>query len=196
VSTGGQTFAGTKSFAAAPLPSTAGGVNLGSSSYKWNYVYANYIGSSTTKVSSVYATNIGGASYKCSYVYSDYIGSSSAKVTTVYTTNVGTSSYPCSSVYATTFYATSDIRKKKNIFAYNSNGDILTLPIYKFDYKDGSGTNQIGCMAQDLQSICPELVVADQDGYLSIKENRLVYVLLDRMKKMQKEIDALKEGKI
>lgn len=179
VSTGGQTFAGTKSFAAAPLPSSNGGVSLGSSSYKWNYVYANYIGHSAYKVSNVYASNIGAAAYKCSYVYSEYIGSASA---------------PCAGVYAATFYATSDIRKKENIFEYHPNSDILTLQIYKFDYKDGTGTNQIGCMAQDLQKICPDLVAEDEEGYLTIKENKIVYLLLDRMKKMQQEIDELKGG--
>jgi hypothetical protein len=50
-------------------------------------------------------------------------------------------------------------------------------------------------MAQDLQQICPELVEEDEEGYLTIKENKIVYLLLDRMKKMQKEIDELKEAK-
>ena len=198
---------------ASPRPGvtgTLGVANGGTGTSSWTSYRPIYASGATTLTyaSSIYMSDalirptssggatLGGSSYPWSYVYANYIGSSSKKVTTVYATNVGTSSYPCTSVYATTFYATSDIRKKKNIFEYHSNGDILTLPIYKFDYKDGSGTNQIGCMAQDLQNICPELVVADHDGYLSIKENRLVYVLLDRMKKMQKEIDALKEGKI
>lgn len=128
------------------------------------------------------------------------IGESSKKffeayVTNYYGTKIGSSSSPFTSVYATAFYATSDIRKKENIFEYHPNGDILTLQIYKFDYKDGTGTNQIGCMAQDLQQICPDLVEADEEGYLTIKENKIVYLLLERMKKMQKEIDALKESK-
>jgi hypothetical protein len=109
---------------------------------------------------------------------------------------IGSSGDPFTSVYATTFYATSDIRKKENIISYTLNNDILSLPLYKFDYIDNElGTNQIGCMAQDLQQICPELVEEDEEGYLTIKENKIVYLLLDRMKKMQKEIDELKEAK-
>jgi hypothetical protein len=41
------------------------------------------------------------------------------------------------------------------------------LPIYKFDFINGV-KNQIGCMAQDLQKICPEIVHEGNDGYLSI----------------------------
>jgi hypothetical protein len=47
-------------------------------------------------------------------------------------------------------------------------------------------------MAQDLQAICPEIVHVDSNGYLSIEESKIVYLLLDKMKEMQKEIDELK----
>jgi hypothetical protein len=113
---------------------------------------------------------------------------------TYYGDYLGSTGDPFTGVYATTFYATSDIRKKENITSYTLNNDILSLPLYKFDYIDNElGTNQIGCMAQDLQQICPDLVEEDEEGYLTIKENKIVYLLLDRMKKMQKEIDDLKE---
>ena len=116
-----------------------------------------------------------------------------------YSTNgsgsLGLSNYVWGSVYATTFYASSDIRKKKDINPYVAKGDILTLPICTFKYIDREDQSEhLGCIAQDLQKICPELVNADDDGYLSIKENKLAYVLLERMKEMQKEINELKEG--
>jgi hypothetical protein len=219
VSTAAQTFAGAKTFSGAMTvnntitfgandgygirTATNNYCRIGESNKKFYeaYVssyYGSDLGSSSSKFLRAYIANIGDSSNPCTGVYATTfygtnLGSSSSKFSQAYITNVGDSSYPCTGVYATTFYASSDIRKKKNIFEYNSDGDILTLPIYKFDYKDGTGINQIGCMAQDLQKICPELVEADADGYLSIKENRLVYILLDRMKKMQKEIDELKE---
>ena len=91
------------------------------------------------------------------------------------------------------FNATSDARLKTN-FRSVSFGDIFDLPIYKFDFIAGEA-NKIGCMAQDLQQICPEIVHQGEDGYLSIEESKIVYLLLDKMKEMQKEINELKEGK-
>ena len=96
-------------------------------------------------------------------------------------------------VEATSYNATSDVRKKKNIIDYSPEKSILDLPIKKFDFIDGP-KNQIGCIAQDLQEICPEIVTEDDDGYLSIQENKLVYLLLDEVKKLRKEVDDLKRG--
>jgi hypothetical protein len=90
------------------------------------------------------------------------------------------------------FNATSDARLKTN-FKSVSFGDIFDLPIYKFDFIDGE-KDKIGCLAQDLQQICPEIVHQGEDGYLSIEESKIVYLLLDKMKEMQREIDTLKEA--
>lgn len=123
-----------------------------------------------------------------------YYDSNKLRPMSTNTISLGSSSYVWKGVYATTFYASSDIRKKKEITDLIVNRDILSLPLYQFKYIDNDDEDtHIGCMAQDLQQICPELVTADTDGYLSIKENRLVYILLDRMKKMQEEIRVLKE---
>ena len=46
-------------------------------------------------------------------------------------------------------------------------------------------------MAQDLQEICPEIVKEDDKGYLSIEENKIVYLLLDEVKKLKKRVDEL-----
>jgi hypothetical protein len=95
-------------------------------------------------------------------------------------------------VRAPSFNATSDMRLKTNLRAFK-HGNIFDLPIYKFDFIAGE-TNKIGCMAQDLQQICPEIVHQGEDGYLSIEESKIVYLLLDKMKEMQREIDTLKEA--
>ena len=94
-------------------------------------------------------------------------------------------------VNAPSFNATSDMRLKTNLRSFK-HGDIFDLPVYKFDFIVGE-TNKIGCMAQDLQQICPEIVHQDEDGYLNIEESKIVYLLLDKMKEMQAEINALKE---
>jgi hypothetical protein len=94
-------------------------------------------------------------------------------------------------IKATTFYATSDKRLKENIKPFNPKKSILELPVVEFDFKN-SGVHQIGCLAQDLQEICPEIVSKGDDGYLSINESKIVYLLLDEVKKLKAEVEDLK----
>ena len=94
-------------------------------------------------------------------------------------------------ISANTFNATSDRRLKENIIDYKPEKSILDLPIKKFDFIDGP-KNQIGCIAQDLKEICPEIVNENEKGYLSIQESKLVYLLLDEVKKLRNEVEKLK----
>lgn len=94
-------------------------------------------------------------------------------------------------IQAESFYATSDRRLKENIKEFVPQKSILDLPIVEFDFKE-SGKHQIGCIAQDLQEICPEVVETNTNGYLSINESKLVYLLIDEVKKLREEIENLK----
>ena len=91
-------------------------------------------------------------------------------------------------VTAVNFYATSDQRLKENISPFKYTKSILDLPIKRFDYIDGA-KNQIGCLAQDLQQLYPELVYENKDGYLSIQENKLVYLLIEEIKQLKTIVD-------
>ena len=96
-------------------------------------------------------------------------------------------------VTASSFYATSDICLKQNISDYSCEKSILDLPIKEFEYiNDEAHTKHIGCIAQDLQQICPELVQKNDAGYLTIEESKLVYLLLDEVKKLRNEVKELK----
>lgn len=92
---------------------------------------------------------------------------------------------------ASSFNALSDKRLKENITEYKTKKSILDLPIYKYDFINGQ-KDQIGCLAQDLQEICPEIVDTGADGYLSIKESKIVYLLLEEIKKLREDINKLK----
>lgn len=91
---------------------------------------------------------------------------------------------------AESYNATSDARLKENFTPFITQKSILDLPIYKFDFINGT-KNQIGCKAQDLQEICPEIVNEDSDGYLSIQESKIVYLLIDEIKKLKGQLDSL-----
>lgn len=112
---------------------------------------------------------------------------------------VGTTKITAPSIYASTFYASSDKRLKENIKEFIPAKSILELPVVEFDFKD-TKRHQIGCIAQDLQEICPELVTTNDNGYLNISENKLVYLLLLELKKLNSKVISLenklkKEGK-
>ena len=76
--------------------------------------------------------------------------------------------------------------------SFENKKSILDLPIKRFDYINGK-KNNIGCIAQDLQKLYPELVTTNEDGYLSIEETKLVYLLIDEVKKLKEEVDKLKK---
>lgn len=94
-------------------------------------------------------------------------------------------------VTAMAFNATSDARLKENFQTLETKKSVLELPVYKYDFIDGT-KNQVGCLAQDLQQVCPELVHEREDGYLTIQESKLVYLLLEELKRLNKEIEELR----
>ena len=95
-------------------------------------------------------------------------------------------------ISAQSFNALSDKRLKENIVEYSPNKSILDLPIYSYNFiSDEKKTKKIGCLAQDLKEICPEIVKEDNNGYLSIEENKIIYLLLDEVKKLKKRVDEL-----
>ena len=97
-------------------------------------------------------------------------------------------------IQAQTFNSTSDFRLKDNIIDFVPQKSILDLPIKEFDFKK-DGSHHIGCIAQDLQKICPELVHEDSEGYLNIEESKLIYLLIHEVKELKKEIEILKGAK-
>lgn len=96
-------------------------------------------------------------------------------------------------IVARGFGTTSDLRLKQNIKSYKAEKSILDLDVKEFEYiNDATHKKRIGAIAQDVQEICPEIVYEDANGYLNIEENKLVYLLLNEVKELKKEIKRLK----
>lgn len=95
---------------------------------------------------------------------------------------------------ASSCYTYSDRRLKENVVPLNYEKSILDLPVVTYDYINGP-KNQIGCIAQDLQKLYPQLVAKNENGYLTVANDRLVYLLLEEVKLLKKEIDELKKNK-
>lgn len=95
---------------------------------------------------------------------------------------------------ANNFNSLSDERLKTNIKPLEQTGNICKVEVKEFEFKDKPGVKQIGVIAQDLQKEFPDLVQENDDGYLSIKESKLVYLLLNEIKELKQRIELLEKG--
>lgn len=106
-----------------------------------------------------------------------------------------------SSCTATYFNATSDKRAKENLrlATYSALDLINKLPIYIYNYKNNTET-VTGILAQDLLEAQPkelDLVTnvnatGKNNDYMSIKQDKLLFVLMKAIQEQQKEINELK----
>lgn len=97
-------------------------------------------------------------------------------------------------------YNYSDARAKTNIQPLKHGMDIvLKLKPVTFDFKDKSVKNSnaknIGLLAQEVESILPNIVLTDEEGKKLINYTALIPILIDAIKSLQKQIDELKKHK-
>lgn len=99
------------------------------------------------------------------------------------------------------YNTTSDRRAKTNIQEANFAAlDIVkNVPVYNFVYKLNPSESTIGIMAQDvlqnqdkLNLVSNSNASGENDDYMSLKENRLIYVLWKAIQEQQEEIKQLK----
>jgi hypothetical protein len=92
--------------------------------------------------------------------------------------------------------SSSDERLKDNIFPCKKDclSVIKDLNLIEFDWKDGSGHEDIGFSAQQAGSVSPDLRGEDADGYSTVHEGRLIRYLVGAVQQLQKELEELKNG--
>lgn len=91
-------------------------------------------------------------------------------------------------------YYQSDARAKTNIRNFANGSSVisqLSPVMYQF-INGGSDRDEIGLLAQDVESILPEAVLTDENGGKLINYNALIPVLIDAVKSLQEEVAALK----
>lgn len=106
-------------------------------------------------------------------------------------------------IEAGNFYATSDERLKENIEKVDADKLVETfdhLQVREFNFKkDLSKTPQVGLIAQELEKVVPEnlrncFVHKNKDtGFLSINENKLVYLCIEKIKELEERIKQLEQ---
>lgn len=87
--------------------------------------------------------------------------------------------------------AYSDIRLKDNIVPIeNALNLVQNLQGVNFTYKNTNNKN-IGLIAQNVKNVLPELVVENQDGYLSVAYGNVVAVLIEAIKELNARVKVL-----
>ena len=93
-------------------------------------------------------------------------------------------------ITAKDFIATSDERAKDNITTAPV-GLIDSLKGREWDWKE-SGERGSGVVAQELEEVLPHLVHTDEEGMKSVAYNGLVAYLIEEVKALKAEVEALK----
>ena len=102
---------------------------------------------------------------------------------------------------ATTVSEVSDIRLKRDIQPINDAlGSILKLEGRTFKWRTDEYSEQgfgeglaLGLIAQEVESVLPELVQEDRDGYKAIEYGKLMAVLVQGVKEQQTQLEALRD---
>ena len=94
-------------------------------------------------------------------------------------------------IVAGTVTANSDIKLKKNITTIDNALDkVCKLRGVEFDYIENEKHN-IGVIAQEVEEVLPEVVIYNQDDIKSVAYGNLTAVLIEAVKELKKENDAL-----
>lgn len=94
---------------------------------------------------------------------------------------------------STDYNSSSDKRLKKNIKTLDSAlNTVSSLRGVTFEWKEGGGKS-IGLIAQEVKEVVPDIVVADDNGYLGIKYTNIIGLLVEAIKEQQDQINTLKK---
>lgn len=109
--------------------------------------------------------------------------------------NLGGSSNRWAAVYSVNgTIQTSDARLKKNIKPMQYGlSEVMNLKPVVYDWKNDSGTNKLGFIAQELKEVIPNVVIGDENKEnLGVNYAELVPVLTQAIQEQQKIIEDLK----
>ena len=99
-------------------------------------------------------------------------------------------------------YAASDIKLKENISKIdNSLEKLLKISGYQYHWNKIAQemypertTLDVGVLAQEVKEIIPSAVVEREDGYLAVKYDKLIPLLIEAVKALKAEIEDMKRG--
>ena len=90
--------------------------------------------------------------------------------------------------------AYSDINLKENIEVIpNALEKVSEIRGVTYDRKDVEGPRQAGVIAQEVEAVLPEVVMTDGKGTKSVAYGNLVGLLIEAVKELKAEVEALKQ---
>ncbi|HEY5714410.1 MAG TPA: tail fiber domain-containing protein, partial [Candidatus Gracilibacteria bacterium] len=95
-------------------------------------------------------------------------------------------------LYATGYIQTSDVRFKENISTVHGLDVVSQLRGVSFDWKN-SGESTLGVIAQEVESVVPELVRTDEDGYKGVNYDGFAAVLIEAIKELKLQNETLQQ---
>jgi hypothetical protein len=105
-------------------------------------------------------------------------------------------SFYAGAVYVTSLTESSSIKLKSNINPITGAlSSILSLNGVTYDRKDNSVKNEAGLIAEEVESILPNIVAKDATGEpIGINYTKLTAYVIEAIKELKQEIDTLKSG--
>lgn len=94
-----------------------------------------------------------------------------------------------------TAYHSSDKRLKDNIIPISSAIDkVKQIGGYEFDWNNKSSFegHDVGVIAQEIESVLPEIVANRDDGFKAVRYEKIVPLLIEAIKEQQLQIEELK----
>lgn len=92
---------------------------------------------------------------------------------------------------STAFNSLSDLNLKTNVNTINNSSDILSqIRGVSFNWKD-NGKKSYGVIAQEIESVLPELVETNDKNIKSVNYSAIIAFLIESNKELQKRIEAL-----
>jgi hypothetical protein len=97
-------------------------------------------------------------------------------------------------------YSTSDQRLKENVTPIeNALEKVKTLTGVEFDWKEetahvhGYHGHDVGVIAQDVQAVLPEAVRTNESGYLSVRYEKMIALLIEANKELAARVEELEK---
>lgn len=97
-------------------------------------------------------------------------------------------------------YSTSDQRLKENVMPIeNALEKVKTLTGVEFDWKEktahvhGYHGHDVGIIAQDVQAVLPEAVRTNESGYLSVRYEKMIALLIEANKELAARVEELEK---
>jgi hypothetical protein len=97
-------------------------------------------------------------------------------------------------------YSTSDQRLKENVTPIeNALEKVKTLTGVEFDWKEetahvhGYHGHDVGIIAQDVQAVLPEAVRTNESGYLSVRYEKMIALLIEANKELAARVELLEQ---